>query len=127
MLSIVTSLFASPVKKYLSIGLGVMVVVCAFLFLLWDRAETKTELECTRTELVAVQTAYNSATAIIANLKADIITKDNALAERELAIHEINADREALRQRWQEAIRNEPDTRNWADTSLPDAVRSMLQ
>ena len=128
LISMATGLFGgSSLLKYIGIMFVVLLVVVAFAFLMWDRAEKQAEIERTRAELLVTQVAYSSARASINELKATIASKDEALAQREQAINTINADREALRLRWQEALRNEPDTRNWADTPLPDSVCGLLQ
>ena len=128
LISMATGLFGgSSLLKYIGIMFIVLLVVVAFAFLMWDRAEKQVEIERTRAELLVTQVAYSSARASINELKATIASKDEALAQREQAINTINADREALRLRWQEALRNEPDTRNWADTPLPDSVCGLLQ
>ncbi len=128
LISMATGLFGgSSLLKYIGIMFVVLLVVVAFAFLMWDRAEKQAEIERTRAELLVTQAAYSSARASINELKATIASKDEALAQREQAINTINADREALRLRWQEALRNEPDTRNWADTPLPDSVCGLLQ
>lgn len=128
MLSAILSLVGGSSKiKYFVIAIVVLAVAGAFAFLMWDRAEKQVEIERTRAELLVTQAAYNSARASINDLKANIASKDEALALREQAINTINADREALRRRWQEALRNEPDTRDWADTPLPDSVCGLLQ
>lgn len=128
LISMATGLFGgSSFLKYIGIMFVVLLVVVAFAFLMWDRAEKQAEIERTRAELLVTQVAYSSARASINELKATIASKDEALAQREQAINTINADREALRLRWQEALRNEPDTRNWADTPLPDSVCGLLQ
>ena len=128
MLSAILSLFGGSSKiKYFVIAIAILVVAAAFMYLMWDRAEKQAEIERTRAELLVTKAAYNSARASINELKENMVSKDEALAQREQAINTINADREALRRRWQEEIRNDKITRDWADTPLPDSVRGLLQ
>ena len=86
LISMATGLFGgSSLLKYIGIMFIVLLVVVAFAFLMWDRAEKQAEIERTRAELLVTQAAYSSARASINELKATIASKDEALAQREQA------------------------------------------
>lgn len=118
---------SSSLWKWVGIGVGAVAIAFFVLWLLWTKAEIKADLAQAEQNLAAMTTAYESNLAALQDLQNISKAKDKALAEREQAIQDINADRERIRRRWQEAIRNDKAVRDWADTPLPDAVRGMFQ
>lgn len=117
----------SSVFKWVGMGVVALVLTAAFCWLGWGKAQAEAERDQVRAELVAVEAAHAASVAALQDLRQTVEAQRQALAERDQAINEINAQRETLRQRWQEAIRHDETVRDWADAPLPDAVRSMLQ
>lgn len=111
------------------VGIVGFVLALAFLilWLLWSKAELKAENAQLAADNSTLQTSNDSLSQAKDDLLKEKAALEDALAERDTTITTINADREAMRRRWQEAIRNEQEVRDWADTPLPDAVRGMLQ
>lgn len=129
-LSAITGLFGSSSSdwlKWAAMGVGVLAIAVVIVWLGWSRSMLRTDLALAQKDLAAVQTAYDASRAAMATLQAVMAARAEALAERDKEISKINADRAALRRRWQEAIRNEPETRDWAGTALPESVRGLLQ
>jgi hypothetical protein len=113
--------------KFAAIGGLILAVAAVIGWLAMSRANLRADLAQARTSLAAVQTAYETNKVALAELKRISATKDEALAERDQAIKAIEVERDAARRKWREALSNEPETRDWADTPLPTAVRGLLQ
>jgi len=113
--------------KWVVLGVGLVAVAIVILWLLWARAELRADLTLAEMDLAAMTTAYEANREALAELEQISEAKDKALAARDRAIKVIVAERDAVRRKWQEALRNEPETRDWADTPLPDAVHGLLQ
>ena len=129
-LSAITGLFGSSSAgwlKWASLGVGVLAVAAVVVWLGWSRANLRADLAQSEANLAAVQTAYDASRAAMATLQAVMAARAEALAERDNEISKINAQSRVWQRKWQEAIRNEPETRDWADTALPESVRSLLQ
>ena len=127
-LTTIFSLFTgSSWAKWIGIGLVMLCLVAACAWLKLDNANLKADLVAAHADIASVQAAYDQSQVVIDALQDAIATKDKALAERETTINTINADREAMRRRWQEAIRNDSEARDWGAVRLPDAVRGLLQ
>lgn len=127
-LTTIFSLFTgSSWAKWIGIGLVMLCLVAACAWLKLDNSNLKADLVAAHADTASVQAAYDQSQVVIDALQDAIATKDKALAERETTINTINADREAMRRRWQEAIRNDSEAREWGAMRLPDAVRGLLQ
>lgn len=125
---ILSSVFGAVKWAKVAAVAGLVLAVAAVIgWLALSRANLRADLAQAHTSLAAVQTAYETNKAALAELKRISATKDEALAERDRAIKTIEVERDAARRKWREALRNEPETRDWADTPLPDAVRGLLQ
>lgn len=130
--SAVTGLFSgagslSSVAKWVGLGIGTLAVVLLIVWLGWSRSSLKADLAVAQADLAAVTTALDSNRAALDELMAAAATQATALAERDRQISKINAQAKEWRRKWQEALRNDKTTREWADGPLPDAVRGMLR
>ncbi|WP_243546381.1 hypothetical protein [Pseudodesulfovibrio tunisiensis] len=122
------SLFGgSRLVKWLVAGIAAVAIVAAFGWILRDNAHKDAALARANAANAALRSAHAASRAALAEMEAADAAKEAALAEREKTISAINADRAALRRRWQEALRHDETVRDWADTPLPDAVRGMLR
>jgi|GEM_PF-1968793 len=117
----------SSIFKWAGLALAGLLLAGAVGWLFWAKADAEAELARTRLRLQVMQSAYDANQEALKELRDSVHAKDIALARRDRTIETINAQREAMRRRWQEAIRNDPDTRDWSGTRLPDSVRGLLQ
>lgn len=117
----------SSLFKWAGLALAGLLLTATIGWLMWAKADAEAELANARLRLQVVQAAYDENQAALRELRASVHAKEIALAERDQTISTINAQREAYRRRWQEARRNDPDTRDWSGTRLPDSVRGLLQ
>lgn len=127
LVSTVSGLFGTSAGKWIGTGIAGLAVVTIIVWLGWTRAEFRADYEAERSTRLLTEVAYQSSKAALDALKRASTAKDAALVQRDEQIKTINADREALRRRWQEAIQHDETVRNWADAPLPDAVRSLLR
>jgi hypothetical protein len=58
---------------------------------------------------------------------AEIEAGRKALAEREAEIARLTAESAALADKFKEAYANDPEAKDWADTTLPDSVVGLLR
>lgn len=117
----------SSLLKWVALGVGMVAVGIVILWLLWSRAAFKADLALAEMDLAAMTTAYEANRAALAELEQISEAKDLALAERDQAIKDIEEQRDEVRRKWREALRNDEKTRDWADTPLPASVRGLLQ
>lgn len=123
MLPIVTTIFSwltNSTVKYLGLALAVAVLLIAVLWYRGQAIEAQAELQ-------VVQIALDAERVARLALQEASERQAKALAEREIEIQTINAEREALGRRWKEALRHDETVRDWADAPLPDAVRGLFQ
>lgn len=121
--SAVSGLFGGSSSKailWLAIGLGIALLLCWALWLRGDLAKAEANL-------ATVQTAYDASQAALTELQAAKELQDAALAERETQLNTINAQREALRRKLGEVMRNDQIARDWASQPIPASVRGLLQ
>ena len=109
---------------YLAGGL-VLAVLLGWLF--WSRASLKADLIQERADRIAVQNAYDAKSAAFTELQAVTAATVKALADRDKQISQITAQSRVWQRKWQEAVRNDKETRDWAGTGLPASVRELLQ
>jgi len=114
---------ANKLVVYLGAAL-VLAILLGWLF--WSRASVKTDLVQAEANVATLQGANRAKAKAIEDLRSYAKTVDKALTQRDQALKTITAQREALRQQFEEALRNDPKTRAWADEPLPDAVRRLL-
>lgn len=118
---------ASTARK-LALGLGAALALAVLLgWLCWSRASLKADLAQAEAGVATLQTANRAKAKALEDMRAVAATTDKALAQRELALQNITAQREALRQQITEEVRNDPEARAWFDVPLPAAVRRVLQ
>ena len=121
--SAVSGLFGGSSSKailWLSIGLGIALLLCWGLWLRGSLAQAEANVS-------ALQTAYTASQAAVSELQAAKERQDAALAEREAQLNTINAQLEALRRKLGEVMRNDADARDWGSQPLPASVRGLLQ
>lgn len=122
-----TNLTASPGRK-LALGLGLaLLLAVAIGWLCWSRASLKGDLATAEANVTTLQGANRAKAKALDDMRAYSAITDKALAQRELAVRGITAQREALRQQIEEGVRNDPETRAWFDVPLPAAVRRVLR
>jgi uncharacterized lipoprotein YajG len=121
--SAVSGLFGGSSSKailWLAIGLGVALLLCWALWLRGDLAQA-------RATIGTLEAAYSASQAAVSELQDARKRQDIALTAREAQIHTINAQREALRRKLGEVMRNDQDARDWASQPVPASVRGLLQ
>lgn len=96
-------------------------------WLFWSRAELKADLATSEANVNTLQAANRASARAIESMQAATRRTDIALAERERSLAQISAQRATLRNQLAEALRNDPETRNWHDTALPAPVVGMLK
>lgn len=106
---------------------GALVLSILLGWLFWSRASLKADLATSEANVSTLQAANRARARAIESMQAATRRTDIALAERERSIAQISAQRQALRLKLSEALRNDPETRNWYDTPLPAPVRGMLK
>lgn len=122
-----TNLTASPGRK-LALGLGLaLILAVAIGWLCWSRSSLKGDLAMAEANAARLQGANRAKAKALEDMRAYSAITDKALAQRELAVRGITAQREALRQQIEEGVRNDPETRAWFDVPLPAAVRRVLR
>lgn len=115
-----------PATK-LALGLGLaLVLAVAIGWLCWSRASLKGDLATAEANVATLQGGNRAKAKAIEDLRSYARTTDKALAQRELALKTISAQRDALSRQTEEVMRNDPKARAWADEPLPDAVRQLL-
>lgn len=118
---------ASTARK-VALGLAVALVLAVLLgWLFASRASLKADLAQAEANVATLQTANRAKAKALEDMRAVAATTDKALAQRELALAGITAQREALRQQIEEGVRNDPEARAWFDVPLPAAVRRVLR
>ena len=115
---------ASKLWLYLAAAL-VLSVLLGWLF--WSRAELKADLATAEANVSTLQAANRASARAIESMQAATRRTDIALAERERTLAQISAQRQALRLKLSEALRNDPETRNWYDAHIPVPVRGLLK
>lgn len=115
---------ASKLWLYLAAAL-VLSVLLGWLF--WSRASLKADLATAEANVSTLQAANRASARAIESMQAATRRTDIALVERERALAQISAQRQALRLKLSEALRNDPETRNWYDTALPAPVVGLLK
>ena len=121
--STVSSLFGGSSSKailWLSIGLGVALLLCWALWLRGDLAKAEANA-------ATLQTAYSASQAAVQNLVDGKKRLHSSLAHREAKINTISTQREDLNRKLEEVMRNDQDARDWASQPVPASVRSLLQ
>ena len=111
-------------SAYLGAALALSIVIG---WLLWSRAELKADLATSEANVSTLQAANRASARTIESMQAATRRTDIALAERERTLAEISAQRQTLRLKLSEALRNDPETRNWHDTALPAPVVGLLK
>jgi hypothetical protein len=125
--STVFGLFTGSSSKWIGIGLGGLALAILLGWLLWSRASLKADLIQERADRITVQTALDAKVKAFDELQSAKEAAINALADRDKKISEITAQSRTWQRKWQEAVRNDQETRDWAGTPLPAAVRELLQ
>lgn len=100
-------------------------IVLGWLF--WSRANLKADLATSEANVNTLQAANRASARAIESMQAATRRTDIALAERERTLAQISAQRETLRTKLAEALRNDPETRNWYNAILPATVRGLLK
>ncbi len=114
--------------RKLALGLGLALVLAILLgWLFWSRASLKADLVQAEANAATLQGANRAKAKAIEGLRDYAKISDKALEQRDLALRNISAQREALRQQTDEVMRNDPNARAWADMPLPPAVRQLLR
>ncbi len=119
-----------PPSAARKVALGLAVALALAVLLGWlfvSRASLKADLAQAEANVGTLQTANRAKAKALEDMRAYPATTDKALAQRELALAGITAQREALRQQIEEGVRNDPEARAWIDVPLPAAVRRVLQ
>ena len=112
----------------LAIYLGAALVMAILLgWLFWSRASLKTDLVQAEANVATLQGANRAKAKSIEGLRSYAKDTDKALGQRDKALKDITAQREALRQQTEGVMRNDPKARAWADEPLPDSVRRLLR
>lgn len=112
----------------LVIYLGAALVLSVLLgWLFWSRANLKTDLVQAEANVTTLQTANRAKAKAIEGLRSYAKDTEKALGQRDKALKNITAQREALRQQLEEVVRNDPKARAWADEPLPDSVLRLLR
>lgn len=114
----------SKLWMYLAAAL-VLSIIIGWLF--WSRASLRADLVTAESNVATLQTANRASARAIESMQAATRRTDIALAERERSLAQISAQRQTLRTKLAEALRNDPETRNWYDTPIPDPVRGLLK
>jgi len=105
---------------YLGIALAFAALLCWGLWLKADLADA-------RATIGTLETAYTASQATLQELQDAKHRQEIALAAREAQLNTINAQREALRRKLEEVMRNDADARDWGSQPLPASVRGLLQ
>lgn len=119
----VSGLFGGSSSKailWLSIGLGVALLLCWALWLRGDLADA-------RATIGTLEAAYSASQATLQELQDAKHRQEIALAAREAQLNTITAQREALRRKLGEVIAHDQDARDWASQPVPASVRGLLQ
>ncbi len=122
-----SALLASPGRK-LALILGELLLLAILLgWLFWSRASLKTDLAQAEANAATLQSANRAKAKALEGLRSYAKLSDKALEQRDVALRNISAQREALRQQTDEVMRNDQNARAWADMPLPPAVRQLLR
>ena len=122
--------FLDPSSGYrkLAVYLGAALVLAILLgWLFWSRANLKADLVQAEANVTTLQGANRAKAKAIEGLRDYVKDTDKALGQRDKALKDITAQREALRQQIEEVMRNDPKARAWTDEPLPDSVRRLLR
>lgn len=125
--TVIKGFFSNSWMKWAGIGLVVLAVGLYVGWLKYDNAQKDVAIE----RLVANQGRLEASNAAL-DMAKDELVKVNAAhaaaaAEWARDVKEMNRRWAAERRQWQEVVRNDPETRAWADTPLPAGVRGRLQ
>lgn len=115
-----TLLGGKSLALYLGIALAFAALLCWALWLRGDLANA-------RATIGTLEAAYSASQATVSELQDARKRQDIALTAREAQIHTINAQRDALRRKLEEVMRNDQDFAAWAATPVPGAVPGLLQ
>ena len=96
------------------------VVAAIFVFSVWLNFALHQERKELETALEAAQDYCDA-------LKADISKQADVLAEREIKINSLTADRNRLNRKLREAAEHEQEVKLWIDTAVPDSVSRLLK
>ncbi len=114
--------------RKVAIGLGAALVLSVLLgWLFWSRANLKADLVQAEANVATLQGANRAKAKVIEGLRNFAKDTDKALTQRDQALKDITAQREALRQQIEGVMRNDPKARVWADEPLPESVRRLLE
>lgn len=116
-----------PATK-LALGFGLALILAVVIgWLCWSRASLKGDLATAEANVATLQSANRAKAKALEDIRAYAATTEEALAQRELALRGVTAQRATLRQQIEEGVRNDPETRAWFAVPLPAAVRRVLQ
>lgn len=114
-------------KLIATLSAAALVISVLLGWLFWSRAELKADLATSEANVSTLQAANRASASTIESMQAATRRTDIALAERERTLAEISEQRQALQLKLLEALRNDPETRNWHDTDIPVPVRGLLK
>lgn len=110
--------------KSLALYLG---IALAFVLLLSWAFWLKADLADARATIGTLETAYSASQATLQELQDAKHRQEIALAAREAQLNTINAQREALRRKLGEVMRNDQDFAAWAAAPVPGALPGLFQ
>lgn len=123
--SAVTGFFGGSGSKA-TIILSVSLILAILLgWLFWSRASLQTELAEAGQTIGALQTSNRAQAATIEGMRVAAKHAVQALSDREKEIQSISSQRDKIRKRLSEVMKDE-QVRTWADMPIPDSVRGML-
>lgn len=130
-LSFITSLLGSVVTgksgKMVAILGGALALTLLLGWLFWARASLKADLALSEANEATLSAANEASLATISEYREAISRQEKALADRDTAINDILAQREADRRAWKEALRHDQAAQEWSNAPLPAAARQLLQ
>ena len=115
-----TLLGGKSLALYLGIALAFAALLCWGLWLKADLADA-------RGNIAVLETANVASRETIQNLVDGKKRLNSSLAHREAKINTINAQREALRRKLGEVMRNDQDFAAWAAAPVPGALPGLFQ
>lgn len=92
-----------------------------------SRANLKTDLATSEANALKYQGSARQKAAVIEDMQRAATATESALSTRDVALKTITAQREALRVKLAEVLRDDPKVRAWADEPIPDSVRGLLR